>query len=1014
MKTATHKRRLLVYLLSGLMTVLASQTLAGTKDSAWQNYDKATELFARAAPAEEILALCKQALEQTEAPSLYARTSFLKARVLVREKRYAAAHKTFAEIYSGTRSLPEVIRLEAKLRDARLYQQERQNEAALSLLRDVAAASEHPVIQQEARVALAWEVAERLDWNACDSLLTHVVQDQEAYERDERILVLRARIQMAQNQPESAIEILQGSRSKLALTYLAKAFEQAGKPIMAVGAHNTLSDLFPDSDVAEKALLHASDVFMRAEDWLAARSQFNRLLQRYPQTRHHSEVHFRLGWLHLQLGQYEQALNAFAAAGTPANRDYVTFMEAECLRKMGDADPQKLQEALLKYNSVTALFPNSPLAALATLRSALTMFERGDTSNATVSLRQFLSLHSKDELAPAATFLLATRSGPDKSSQYFEEILQKYPHGIVFDAALVGLQKLDYEERAYQNVINRKTNFQTNASSGPTNDYQRLHHLLLAESAYYLKQYELANKHYAAAGNDSKDDLSQKAALGQAWCQLQSGQPEQAALAFETLTKTITSENQRRAAFGLATAYFRMQQYQEAIRTYPVRNEKISDPERRQMFAKSLYRIGESYYRLQYYAQAIETWEQLGEQYPESTLAPEAQLKIADTYFRANHYEEAIAVHQDILQNYAATPYARKSLLQLAQCEYNAGDYEAAITHFEDFLMTYPEDAQRKDALSGLQLGYYQLGQGDQASEALQKLIAQSPNSTLSADARFQLAMNHLTEENYAAAIQTFKEILTLFPESSYAMDAQFALAKAYNEKGDYEKATQEFSRFIQYFSEGSQIPEAVFNIGIGFFNLESYLSASDYFQRVLEQHPKSEFYPAALQNLGWCYERLGEPERAAEYFEQYLREFPKAEDVANIKLQAARINAESGNLAKARPALQSLQKHPDPAIATEAAYHLGIAYLDASDLGAAKQSFRSAIQRGSADGFYRIHAMSQLAALYESEQDWKNAVAMYQMIVDSTTDETWTAAAQERIKALKPFVSGSTARATN
>ncbi len=978
---------------------------ANNGDTPWDNYARAAELFAQNASSEEILILCKNAQKETDDPLLFARVSLLQAQVLAKQKEMRKAHKILVELYSGKKELPEAVVSEALLRDAQLYLQVNQDDGALILLRMVAEKTSSTFLQQEARLALARQFADANNWQKCDSLLLNIVRDQPAYDTDERVLVLRARHNIANNEPETAISFLQRSQGKEALRYLAQAYELTGKPIMAVGVYKKIHDRFPESSEAEEALFQAGEVFMRSEDWIAARSQFNRLLQHFPNSHRAAVVYFRLGWIYLQRDEYEEALNAFRSGSTSENQSYMSFMEAECLRRMGANQPEKLQEAIVKYNSIIALYPNSPLAPMAKLRSALTWFEKGDSTDALISLRQFLALYPKDDLASAATFLLATHVENSKSRIYFNEILHQYPSGNIFDAALVALQKQDYDAGAYQEVINRKAHFQSVDISHTQNYFQRAHHFILAESAYYLRQYEPARKKYALASLNVEDDLSQKAALGDAWCLLQSGQLDSAIKALKELHSRYTGVNYVHASFGLATAFFRLKRYEEAIQTYPSNIGNDTTPDLIPLLVKSLYRIGECYYRLEYYSQAIEMWEKLVQEYPESELAPQAKFKVADTYFRANHFDEAIVAFQSIIENYPDGHFAEESTLRVAQCEYNAGKYSEAIANFENFIKTYPQNEYSNEALEGIQLCYYQLGQMDQASEALEKVIEQFPNALLSADARFQLATNHLKANKYEEAIQAFKEILTLYPGSSYSMDAQFALAQAYVEKKDSQSANKEFTRFIQYFPDSPQLPEAVFNLAVGYFNLESYLSASDYFNQIIEQFPESDFHMAALQNIGWCFDRLGDKKKALHFLNSYVQKYPKGDDLQMIKLQIARIKADTGDFQKAIAIFQKLKMSKDNEIAVEAAYRLGTANLDVQNVKAAKEAFNFAAKKGKIDNYYRLSALSQLGAIYETAQDWKPAIAAYKQLADSAPEESWVIAATERINALQPML---------
>jgi TolA-binding protein len=982
---------------------LCNDLISG-EESPWDVYAKAAKLYEQNGSTQEILSLCDVARKRAEEPFLMARIALLESQVLADQKDFRKAHKILEDLLLAGKKLPAAVVDEARLRDAQLSLQEGQSDRALGLFAKVAQNSGNAFLRQEAQLAMAWQLSHADRHAAADSTLDVLVQMQRLYEKDERVLIVRARHELANQNPAAAIEILKSSEDVAALFYLARAYEQAGKPMMAVGILKKITDRAPNSPEGQEALFQAGDVFMRAEDWVAAREQFNRFLQTYPNSARGDEVQFRLGWTYLKKNDFDAALLAYRSINLPRYQSHIAYMEAECLRRSGAGNPEKLQEAINKYNSIVALDPNSTLAPLAKLRAAITLMEQDRQQDATISLRQFLSLFPKDELASAATFFLATQQA---GNNYFEEILQKYAGSIIFDAALASLQQRDYDAAEFQQVINRQAQFQRN-SAAATNDFQRMQHLILAEAYYYLRQYEPAQREYALAQTRSEDELTQKASIGQAWCTLQSGRLDAAATQFENLRKKSTGIQQAHAAYGLATAYFQLKRYEDAIRTYPVSKQQVLEPELAELSAKSLLKVGESYFRLQYFGQAIDYWKQLVTDYSQSQWAPQAHYRLADTYFRANHFDDALAAFQQVLTNYPGHPMAIESSLRLAQCEYNAQKYEDAIVNFKNFISNYPNHNLSKEALEGIQLCYYQLGQNEGATEALRKVIEQSPGTMLSADARFRLASSYLEANQPEEAIRAFKEILTLYPGTSYAVDSQLALAKTYFALKQYESANAEFARFIQYFPESPNIAEATFHLGVGYFSSESYMSAAEKFNEIISRFPDGEFYGASLQNIGWCYDLMGEKEQALSFFSDYVAFAGSSPEQAKIQLQVARIQKELGRTKEAMAVYQSLQKSSDKEVAVEAAFALGQSHIELRQIPRAKEAFQMAIRVGQKENGYRLKSLAELAFLSESEQNWKQAVVLYQELKQSTSDPTWVAAADERIETLTALIAGS------
>ncbi len=983
-----------------MILILSTGLFAQEAVTPWHQFEQAASLFQQRAAVQEVIDLLKEVQRTAKDSILNGRAILLAAAVYERDNQVDKALLELQKFSDYSWKLPESMASEAWLRTATLYLKKQDIKSATSFFNKVLTGRYHPFYRQEALLGLAWIAADQDKWTACDSLLTVLTSADPAEVKDERIIILRARSAISQNQPEQAITLMENTQTQAGLFYLARAHELAGNRIMAVSVYKKLHDRYPNTAEAQQALFQAAEVFMRAGDWLAARSEFKRLLD--SGLSNADGIHFRLGWIYMNLNELDNALAEFRFAPAPENGSYFKYMEAECLRRQGTSDPEKLNRSILLFHNLASVDLQSPLAPLAKLKAALAEMEKGDSTGALVSLRQFISLYQKDELSPAVYFLLGINENPRNSQRYFDQIVQQNQKSPFFDVAYFALQNFDFRKNDYQKVITRNASIPKKVSTEEPDYWQRANHLLMAESAYFLKHYDQAQLEYNLAETNMTDDLAEKARIGKAWCQLQVSGPEAALPLFKAIRKEAHGINKTLVDYGYATVQFFKQDYTEALKSYPSSARSNQAPELSPLVIRSLFRSAQCYYRLQYYVQAIETWDKLAVEYPASDLAPEALFNIADVYFRANHFSEADSMYELLISRYPQNTLAVESALKLGQSAYNAGDYEAAVSRYQQFIEKYPQDEKNKEAMEGIQLSYYQLGQIDRASETLQKVIEQTSNSDLAIDARYRIAVNHYQEKNYQAAIEAFKEILTLYPNSSYAVDAQFALSKCYISEGNYKSATDELLRFVQYFPGSSQSPEAYFLLGVGYYQTESYLSAIDYFSKVIVEYPESEYYGPALKNSGWCYDRLKDNEKALATFKTYLEKYPAAEDQNAIKLQVARLLFDTGKTSESIAIFETLRKTDNPEICMEACYRLGMIHVSQDQPAKAEKVFQAAVNSNSGDNYYRLSALAQLAAIYESRGDAQKAISTYELLASSTNEERWTVAARERINMLQ------------
>ena len=987
-----------------LLVLLTGSVLA---NSSWPIYQQAAALFKSGAAPAKVRQLCRNVLDNSKDEVLKARTRFLLAYSYAREKNFLKARKTLSDIQRQT-ALPAGLRDAAKLRQARLFRRTGENLAAIQLLDNVAREGANLFTVKEARLGLAEIFSDDGNWRRADSLL-NLVQEGKigSSPNEERIVVLQALKSLSEAQPEIAVGLLQGRGGEHALFVLARAYRLAGKVVQAAQAYKQIGEAYPAQ--AERAMFAAGEVFSGAGDWSAAADQFGRLLQAFPRGEFSQAANFRHGLSLLKSGLPEAALTALQQGDRNDGELNFVYMKAECLRILAREKPEAGRKAIALYRKVAALQPDSRLGKTSVLRIASLLVEADRRDDGVITLRQYLALHPKDPSSNAVSFLLAQIVPSEDAALYFNRVLEKDGGGSVREASLVNLQNRDYVAGRYLEVVSRAGQYMEQTQAGSASYWRRVNYLLLAESSYFLRNYEIAARNYERASAAAEDEIAAKAALGRSWVWVQQGELERAAKTFEWLRQSLAGENRTRALFGLATTHFRLRNFEQAIDEYQLLAKNNLSGQQDSLRVRVLYRLAESDARLDYTQDAIDTWQEIVDRFPDSHFAPAAEFEIAEIYFRTNHFEKAKAVLDDFLSEYSEHALAPVCALRRSQCDFNAGHFEGAISGFHEFLLAYPSHESAGDALAGLQNSYFRLGRQEEAVGTLLELVRQYPESILSAEARLLIGKNYVELKNYVEVRRIYKEVVVNYPGSSYAVDAQLALAQSYYDSGNDSAAVAEFTQFLTYFPESEQADEAFFELGISYFNLEEYGKATNNFSRILDGYPKSRFHGPALQNMAWCYDKLGESEQAIQFFQRYLTQAAAGDDADRVRLETARLLVLQGQSRESLKILQSVRENAAGEIAAEADYRLGLAYLDLQRRDDARRVFEQAVQRGKQDGYYRLSAISQLAALYEGEKQWDKAMAMYQLLIQTTSEKTWTTAALERIDAIADLL-GDTA----
>ncbi len=234
-----------------------------------------------------------------------------------------------------------------------------------------------------------------------------------------------------------------------------------------------------------------------------------------------------------------------------------------------------------------------------------------------------------------------------------------------------------------------------------------------------------------------------------------------------------------------------------------------SGPEAANQAAYALYLAGD-------YENAAAAYETVLENYPTSSIVPNAQLQLAYSYFAITEYAKAEAILKKLLDGPPSPPAldqaARSLLPQVLSAQASTLDpgaparksgYEAAIKGFTDFLKAFPQSAETEPVVYGRALANFQLGNYDDAIKDLEANIKAFGSSSTITQSRNLLAL--------AYATQGSRE---LNQGDSADRDAAFA---AYNQ------AIEILNGIIESRADLTLINDAEFQLGEILFNLAAF-----------------------------------------------------------------------------------------------------------------------------------------------------------------------------------------------
>ena len=172
--------------------------------------------------------------------------------------------------------------------------------------------------------------------------------------------------------------------------------------------------------------------------------------------------------------------------------------------------------------------------------------------------------------------------------------------------------------------------------------------------------------------------------------------------------------------------------------------------------------------------QARKYYEQLLEQYPDSDLKAQAQLRIAEALYREENYLEAQFEYQKFLELYPLHPLASRAQFQVGMCHVQRVQAldrsqihtNEALVAFRTFRSRYPQDAL--------------MAQAEEQIQFLRQRLA---------DHELAIARFYYRKQAYHAAIGRFLNVIQVYPDVPTIAEALYLLAASYRAEENYRKA---------------------------------------------------------------------------------------------------------------------------------------------------------------------------------------------------------------------------------
>ncbi len=482
-----------------------------------------------------------------------------------------------------------------------------------------------------------------------------------------------------------------------------------------------------------------------------------------------------------------------------------------------------------------------------------------------------------------------------------------------------------------------------------------------AEALLKTQQFAAAEKAFQAGLDITVDPAEQtRAQTGKGWSLWEQKRYEESAAAFENATlKCAQPDSCVTALIKAGDARLAAAQYEKARDDYRRVTEKYpAHP----FAAQATYQCGVASLLAGQTNAAIICFNDTEKNFPQSEFAPQAALQQAEMLKRGQQWEPALEQYRRIAAQYTNSAMQAAALNQQGLILYRLGKWDAALKNFQVVSTNYPDTPEAPQALYMHGFCRYMQGDTESALAICQAFIEKYPGSVWTPEVLFWLGEHYYNRGSYALAKATFLDIAARFPKHELADDALFWAGNSLVKQDRFLEAFTIYSRLAKEIPNSPLMLKTRFAQGETLTELGEFPRAILAYEEVIKTAPDDPLADRARGRLADCLFTLGTSE-AARYqaaFDAYQALYKRPAAPFALRLQAlykmARCEAKLGLNEKSF------------------AHYVEVVYSVSGQT--------ETLSPEAAPWFTR--AAFDAAAVQEQKQQWKEAVNIYNRIIQA------------------------------
>jgi tetratricopeptide (TPR) repeat protein len=785
-----------------------------------------------------------------------------------------------------------------------------------------------------------------------------------------------AEIYRKTNQYEKAYkELIAAQETAEARDYKAKVQMRMGDNYLewerydnAYNTYNQVIELYSDTSYPPNAQYYKGEARYYGGDFATAREEYLKVLEDYPDsdTELRAAALYTAAWSSEKLAEPDEALKYYSRVVDAFPR---SEQAPRCLLRIAwlNQEQQRIPEALKAYEKIAESYNQTPEAADAYY--GLGRLYRGEGR-----LDEAVEAFSKVGRNARETYIAALIEAAnihikEGRSSEGKKLLEKLLEGVTGDPGLEArahfqMAQLDLNNKNYVDALSGYTRV---IEEYPASDVIRDVHYGRGLAYHYVGRYDRALADYQwLLDTDLPETMQRKVEFSMALSYSAQGKDARA----KNLLNDVIEKGDESLARSARLQLISMAEKRDPEEAIKIYEELLAGIETEEEKQRVLIRLASAYFRLNQFQKSIETTQELIDLAMDIESISNAMFIQGNSYYKSDDYVKAIEVYRSIMENYPQIGWAKNALFQIGICyqKLSAEDLNllpSMSATFKEYYTKYPEDERAVHAYYYDAWARYRLGKWRDASGVFVKLSSNYPKSKYAdeslfraGDAIFNLRGKTVEEkdQNNQEAMALYQRLLDRYPRSQYADDALYNKAWCLINLDRTEEGIPIFEEIVTRYPDGRYGARSQFTLGDYYYGLKEYEQATTNYQKFLALFPEDKLKTQRDRAL----------RRKARVLLGHLAEI----DAYNLYAQGEQL-FDSEDYDEARKIFKEVQeKYPDSDQAVNAALNIGASYMAEEDYRKAGAFFTEVVEKYSDNSQYQIQvdfAKQQLETLEEA-----------------------------------------------